>query len=234
MFETVTFLSAVLVGLLGAGHCVGMCGGISGLLSIGTEQLGLPSRLARILAYNGGRITSYTAAGALAGFASQAVSGLLPLVLARQLAMGFSAAFALLLALYLVGRGGLLIRLERVGGRVWQRLKPIGQRLIPARSAAQSFALGLVWGWLPCGLVYTVLAWALASGSPARGALLMAGFGLGTLPALITMGMAGSWILAWRNRPQVRYAAAAVLVGLAVTALWHGVGMGDHAMNHVH
>lgn len=234
MFETVTFLSAVLVGLLGAGHCVGMCGGISGLLSIGTERLSLPSRVARVLAYNGGRIASYTAAGALAGFASQAVSGLLPLVLARQLAMGLSAAFALLLALYLVGWGGFLIRLERAGGRLWQRLKPLAQRLIPARSAAQSFALGLVWGWLPCGLVYTVLAWALASGSPARGALLMAGFGLGTLPALITMGMAGSWLLSWRNRPQVRYAAAAVLVGLAVTALWHGLGMGAHGVDHVH
>lgn len=234
MSETATFLSALLVGLLGAGHCAGMCGGISGVLSIGTESLSLPSRLARTFAYNSGRIASYTAAGTLSGFASESLGGLLPEVLAHQLAMALSAALAILLALYMMRRGGFLLFLEGAGGRLWRRLKPLGQRLIPARSAPQSFALGLVWGWLPCGLVYTALAWALASGSPARGALLMAGFGLGTLPALVTMGMAGSWLLAWRNRPVVRYGAAVVLVGFAVSALWHGFEMGNPAMTHIH
>lgn len=131
----------------------------------------------------------------------------------------------------MAGYGGVLIRLERLGGHLWRYLRPVGLRLIPARSAGQAFGLGMVWGWLPCGLVYTALAWALASGTAAGGAVLMLGFGLGTLPALLTMGMAGSWMLAWRNRPVARYAAGLVLVGFAATTLWHGFEPGaSHAV----
>jgi len=234
MPESVTFVSALVVGLLGAVHCVGMCGGIAGVLSIGTEKLSVPMRLLRTLAYNVGRISSYTAAGAVAGLAGKTLGGLLPAGTAKPIAMTVSALFAILLALYLVGRGGPLLRLEGVGGRLWRYLKPVGQRFIPARNLKQSFALGLVWGWLPCGLVYTALAWALVSGSPARGALLMLGFGLGTLPALVSMGMAGSWILAWRERPMVRYTAGVVLVGFAISSLWHGLGAGGAGAGHVH
>lgn len=234
MSESATFVSALLVGLLGAVHCVGMCGGIAGVLSIGTERLSASRRLLRTFAYNIGRIASYAAAGAVAGSAGGTLAGLMPEDAARPLAMSISAAFAILLALYLVGYGSLLVHLERLGGKLWRHLKPFGQRLIPARSAKQCFGLGLVWGWLPCGLVYTALAWALVSGSAGRGALLMAGFGLGTLPALVGMGMAGSWILAWRERPLVRYTAGLVLIGFAVSALWHGLAPGDPGPAHVH
>lgn len=234
MSDAATLLSALLVGLIGAGHCVGMCSGIAGVLSLGTEKLSLPRRLVRITAYNAGRIASYMIAGALAGGVGRTLGGLLPEGLAHQVAMGVSAVFAILLALYMVGWGTVLVRVESLGGRLWRHLKPLGQRLIPARNMGQSFGLGLVWGWLPCGLVYTALAWSLASGSPARGALLMLGFGLGTLPALVTMGMVGSWLAAWRSRPMVRYAAGLALVGLAVTTLWHGLGPGGPAMGHIH
>jgi uncharacterized protein len=234
MSGTATFASALMVGLLGAVHCVGMCGGIAGVLSIGAEQLTARMQLLRTLAYNTGRIASYTAAGAIAGLAGRTFGGLLPEGTARPLAMSISAGFAILLALYLVGRGGLLLRLERFGGRLWQHLKPVGQRFIPARNLKQAFGLGAVWGWLPCGLVYTALAWALVSGSAARGGLLMLGFGLGTLPALVGLGMTGSWILAWRERPLVRYTAGVVLVGIAATSLWHGLAAGGHGVDHVH
>lgn len=232
--DSATFISAFVVGLLGAVHCVGMCGGIVGVLSIGSEKLTVRMRLLRTFAYNAGRIASYATAGAIAGLAGQTVGGLLPRGAARPLAMSISAVFAILLALYLVGRGAMLVRLERFGGRLWRYLKPVGQRFIPARNLKQAFGLGVVWGWLPCGLVYTALAWALVSGSPVRGALLMLGFGLGTLPALTGMGMAGSWILAWRDRPLVRYTAGLALVGFAATALWHGLTPGDSGMSHVH
>lgn len=234
MSETATFLSALLVGLLGAGHCAGMCGGIVGVLSVGSEKLSTGRRLLRTLAYNTGRIASYVAAGAMAGYAGQTLGGLLPAGVAPVVAMSLSAAFAVLLALYLIGWGGFLIHLEGLGGRAWRYLRPIGQRFIPARSAPRAFGLGAVWGWLPCGLVYTVLAWSLASGSSARGAFLMLGFGLGTLPALVTMGMVGSWLLQWRDRPVVRYAASVVLVGIAVGTLWHGIGPAAMNAGHSH
>lgn len=234
MSETATFLSALLVGLLGAGHCAGMCGGIVGVLSIGSESLSTVGRLMRTLAYNTGRVASYVAAGGMAGYAGQTLGGLLPSGAAPVVAMSLSAAFAVLLALYLIGRGGLLVRLEGLGAKVWRYLRPVGQRFIPARTAPRAFALGAVWGWLPCGLVYTVLAWSLASGSPTRGAVLMLGFGLGTLPALVTMGMAGSWLVQWRDRPLVRYTASVVLVGIAVGTLWHGLGPAGMHVGHSH
>lgn len=234
MPETATFLSAFLIGLLGAGHCAGMCGGIAGTLSIGTESLPARVRALRTLAYNTGRIASYAAAGALAGLAGITAGGLLPAGVAHRAAMGLSALFAILLALYMMGWGGLLVHLERAGGLVWRHLKPAAQKLIPARSAVHSFGLGLIWGWLPCGLVYSALAWALVSGGPGQGATLMLGFGLGTLPALTAMGMAGSWVLGWRRQPVVRYAAGVVLMGLAATALWHGLEPMSPVVGHMH
>lgn len=234
MTDAATFLSALTVGLIGAGHCVGMCSGIVGMLSIGTERLSKPSRLFRIAGYNTGRIASYVVAGGLAGTLGGTLGDLLPPGWAHRLAMSISALFALLLALYMMGWGAVLVRLEGAGSRLWQYLKPLGQRFIPARTAAQSFGLGLVWGWLPCGLVYTALAWSLVSGSPGRGALLMLGFGLGTLPALITMGVTGSWLLKWRRRPIVRYAAGLALVGLAAATLWQGLIPAEPITGHTH
>jgi hypothetical protein len=234
MSNGATFFSALIVGLIGADHCAGMCSGIVGVLSMGTDKLSRPARLLRISAYNAGRIASYAMAGAVAGAVGQTLGGLLPGGLAHQLAMGVSALFAFLLAAYMMGWGSLLVRVEGAGGHLWRYLQPLGQRFIPAQGAGRTFALGLVWGWLPCGLVYTALAWSLVSGSAARGALLMLGFGLGTLPALVTMGMAGSWLLAWRSQPLVRYAAGLALIGLAAATLWQGLVPADPASGHMH
>jgi len=96
----------------------------------------------------------------------------------------------ILLGLYLAGIWRVLAMLEMLGSKLWQRIQPLSSSLLPVRSARQSFMLGMLWGWLPCGLVYSVLVAALASASPLQGSMLMAAFGLGTLPALLAMGMA--------------------------------------------
>lgn len=204
------FASAALVGLLGGVHCVGMCGGIVGALS-----LGLPADRGRwpiLLSYNLGRIASYTLAGAIAGGLGYFFSGLLPVRQAQQVLLLIAGLFMLLLGLYLGGWWNLLARLEKAGGSLWKRIEPLGRGLLPVRKPSQALALGLLWGWLPCGLVYSALVWSVSAGGAWQGALLMLGFGLGTLPNLLLMGAAAGRLQGFVRRPRVRQLAGAVIV----------------------
>ncbi|MDD5247848.1 MAG: sulfite exporter TauE/SafE family protein [Rhodocyclaceae bacterium] len=179
-----TFLTLFLVGLLGGTHCAGMCGGIVGALSLQAEQG--RSALPIHLAYNLGRIASYTLAGALAGAIGYAFGDILPVQRGLYL---FASLMLLALGFYLLGATRTLALVERGGQWLWARVQPATRRFVPVRGAAQALPLGLLWGWLPCGLVYSALTTALASGSAARGALAMLAFGLGTLPNLLLAGL---------------------------------------------
>jgi uncharacterized protein len=186
------FIAVFLIGLLGGVHCVGMCGGIVSALSIQAGvQAARPSRstLTMHLAYNLGRISSYTIAGALVG-ALGSVGLLLNDVLPVQMAL-YVAANLMLIALgfYFIGATQSLAFTERLGLGLWRRIQPYTKRFLPARSVAQAYPLGLLWGWLPCGMVYGVLSTALLAGSASRGAMTMLAFGLGTLPNLLLAGM---------------------------------------------
>jgi uncharacterized protein len=192
MSEGMTLLTAFLVGLLGGVHCVGMCGGI-----VGTLTMGLPrevrNSLARLLpyqlAYNGGRILGYTAAGALMGGLGTLIAVLVPVQTAQRVLYLVAAVFMILLGLYLGGWWRGLARLEHLGAGLWRRIEPLGRRLLPIRSPLAAVGLGFVWAWIPCGLVYSVLIWSISAGGAAEGALLMLAFGLGTLPNLLGLGM---------------------------------------------
>jgi len=214
--------AAFLVGLLGGVHCVGMCGGIVGALSLGARRAGSSGPLALLplqLAYNLGRISSYTLAGALLGTLGAAFSQLLPLHLAQRVLYAVAAAVMILLGLYLGGWWFGLGRVERAGGVLWRRLEPLGRRFLPVRRIPHAFGLGLIWGWLPCGLVYRVLIWAASSGSPQQGALLLLAFGLGTLPNLLAMSLAAGFLAHWSRYPWVRRLAGALVLGFGIFAL---------------
>lgn len=214
--------AAFLVGLLGGVHCVGMCGGI-----VGTLTAGLPadarSNLARVfpyqLAYNGGRIAGYTLAGALMGALGTVMVELVPLHHAQRVLYALAAIFMILLGLYLGGWWRGLARIERLGGVLWRKLEPLGRRLLPVRSPVRAFGLGLVWAWIPCGLVYSVLVWSLSSGSAFHGALLMFAFGLGTLPNLLIMGMLAGAAARFADQALIRQAAGALVIGFGIYAL---------------
>lgn len=213
------FLALFLVGLLGGGHCVGMCGGIVGALSMGGG-----GRFSLHLAYNAGRIASYGAAGALAGLlgggfdaAGQALSGQLPVRVALYLAANL---MLILLGLYLMGATRSLHWVERAGQRLWQSVQPLTRRFLPVRGAAQAFPLGLLWGWLPCGLVYSALVTALTGGSAWRGAALMLAFGLGTLPNLLLAGFFAARLNEYLAKPVVRIAAGLVVLAIGVHGAW--------------
>ncbi len=178
-------LALFIVGLLGAGHCAGMCGGIVGALSLQSPQQGAAALWVH-LAYNLGRIASYVFAGLIAGLVGQAAGQLFALQTGLYL---FASLMLVAMGLYLLGLGQFLAPLERGGQKLWRRIQPLTARFLPVRGIAQALPLGLLWGWLPCGLVYSALTTALAAGSALKGALAMLAFGLGTLPNLLLAGM---------------------------------------------
>lgn len=180
--------SAFLVAMLGGGHCIGMCGGL--MMAVGM-QLPQPKWL-YLLTYNLGRISSYALAGALVGSLGQASSVLEFILPIQQILFLLSSLMLLLLGLYIANLWHGLLLIEKLGGRLWVRVEPWARKLLPIQYLPQAFFAGMLWGWLPCGLVYSVLIGALASGSAQNGAIMMLMFGLGTLPMLISLGFASA------------------------------------------
>ncbi|HLU77594.1 MAG TPA: sulfite exporter TauE/SafE family protein [Burkholderiales bacterium] len=233
-------LTAFLTGLFSGVHCMAMCGGVVSALSMsrgresiriepdGTASLRDESLAARVpvqLAYSGGRILSYGAAGAVAGGIGGTVL-LTQSVLPAQVILAVLAnTLLMLLGLHLAGIGNWVARMERIGAPVWRRLAPLGRRFMPADTPPRAFAVGMLWGWLPCGLVYSTLALALMSGGPADGAIVMLAFGLGTLPNLVAAGLAIERLQPLLRRQGVRRAAAALVFSLGVWGLVRTPGL---------
>jgi uncharacterized protein len=208
------FFALFLVGLLGGTHCVGMCGGIVGALSLGGG-----ARWSMHLAYNAGRIASYVLAGALVGALGAASMGLDDQVPIRVMLYILANLMLIALGLYLIGITRALAFTERAGQHLWRRIQPLTSRFLPARRVSQAFPLGLLWGWLPCGLVYSALATALTTGSPGKGALAMLLFGLGTLPNLLLAGILVTKLNNYVRRPLVRTVSGLLVLGFGVYGL---------------
>ena len=222
--------AAFIFGLLGGAHCIGMCGGIMSALTFAVPpSMRSPARLGGLLlGYNLGRIVSYMIAGALVASLGTLLGGAHDgLRLALQIV---AAGMLILMALYLANWWRGLTRIEALGRRLWRHLEPLGRRLMPVVRIPQSIALGAVWGWLPCGLVYSMLAWSLAGGDPWRGAALMGAFGLGTLPALLVTGVAARQMSALIRHPATRTLAALLIISFALWQLWQLLPSSGHVM----
>jgi hypothetical protein len=215
-----SFIALFIVGLLGGGHCAGMCGGIVGALTLQSPQGG--AAFGVHLAYNLGRIASYMLAGLLVGAVGHFAGNMLSL----QHGLYFFASLMLIaMGLYLLGITQLLAPLERGGQAIWKRIQPATRRFLPVRGAAQALPLGLLWGWLPCGLVYSALATALASGSAGQGALLMLAFGLGTLPNLLLAGLLLARFRRFAQARMTRVVSGLLVLGYGLYGLanlWRG------------
>jgi sulfite exporter TauE/SafE len=226
-----SYITAFLVGLLGGVHCVGMCGGIVGALCLGlddglnkTAQQNFKKTFPFLLLYNTGRISSYTLAGILMGSIGWLGSHLITLYSIQQTLEIIAAVFMLALGLYIAGWWKGLAKIERWGGKViWQRLEPIGRKFMPVRSYPHALFLGLVWGWLPCGLVYSVVIWTISTQSPLEGGLLMLSFGLGTLPNLLLMGVFASTLTQFIQQSWVRQVAGMLIMAFAGVMFYRGV-----------
>jgi sulfite exporter TauE/SafE len=217
-------VSALLMGLLGSSHCVVMCGGVVAMTcsALPLARRGrLAAQLPYVLAYNAGRIASYAAAGAVAG-ALGATLASFGVVERAQLALRIAAgAMMIAVGLYVAGLAHALRWLERAGEPVWRRIAPIARRLVPVRSPAQALALGLLWGWMPCGLVYAALAASVTSGGALGGAATMAAFGAGTLPTLVAMGSAAALVARLARVRWIRAAAGVAIVAFGIVQIAH-------------
>ncbi|WP_105213552.1 sulfite exporter TauE/SafE family protein [Pseudoalteromonas sp. T1lg22] len=208
----ISFAAALLMGLAGSGHCVAMCGGIAGTFQLASRDL---PPLGATLAYNVGRLSSYALAGALVGgfsaaFASQN----------NHISLGLSllsAVFMILVGLYVMRLFNPLGGIEKLGNwAIWRHIVKLNRHLMPVNSYPKALLYGALWGWLPCGLVYSALTWAIFSQSAADGALFMALFALGTLPALLALGLGANAIKGILNQTWVRLVLGNLL-------LWYGL-----------
>lgn len=220
-----TFVAAFLVGLLGGVHCLGMCGGIVGALTLGQARPGADNNgLLTQLSYNTGRISSYMLVGGIAGFLGAATLNLAQVRHAQLVLLIVAGLFMIALGLFLAGWWRGLLSVEKAGNAiVWRWIEPIGRRYIPVKSSTDALVLGGIWGWLPCGLVYSVLIWSLSAGSFLQGALLMLGFGLGTLPNLLLMGLFADKARKFTHKQGVRQVAGLLVMGFGVFQIYTAI-----------
>jgi len=218
-FLQLTAAAAFFAALAGGVHCAAMCGPLIGI-ACGARR-GRPGRawLGQALAYNGGRILSYVAAGALTGALGAAGLALRGTPALQHVLLAAMSASLILLAAHVAGLAPVVAAVERAGAAGWRRIAPLTRRFLPVDTPARAFGLGLVLGWLPCGMVYVALIAALATADPLHGALVMAAFGLGTLPNTLAISAWFGHVVAAAKGRVARYLVAAVIAALGVFGL---------------
>lgn len=223
-----SLVGAFLVGIMGAGHCIGMCGGLVGALSANIPQKNgsntLVDQLGYLFSYNSGRIISYAAAGALVGLSTNALGLLFNVDLYLLVLRIFAGIMMIITGLYIAQIWSGVVQIERLGKGLWKLVSPLANRFIPIKSKPHAFIAGGLWGWLPCGLVYSMLTWAVAAGNALDGALIMAAFGLGTLPALLSAGVAASTFSRWVQKGAVKKVSGMLLIAFGLQTIYVAIG----------
>lgn len=215
MEHNITFITLFLLGFFGGTHCVGMCGGLSSAFA-----LQLPPHLNRfwlVVLLNLGRISSYIIIGSLLGFIGQLGISLDQTRFLQNGLYIFANILLLFLGLYLSGISTAATQIEKIGKPIWRKLNPLLNKLLPIKSIPACFAVGILWGWLPCGLVYSASLYALGSGNALTGGLYMAAFALGTLPNLLAIGI---FSLQLKHILQNRYVRLVTGLSIAAWAIW--------------
>lgn len=218
-------VAALVMGLFSTLHCVGMCGGIMGVL---TSSLGAEIRTQRPVFFGYvallimGRLLSYMGAGLLVGTLGEGLFALLGEPAAVNGVRLIAALMMVMVGLYIAGWFPRFAAVERIGLPIWRWLEPLGRRLLPVSSPQQALGYGLVWGWLPCGMVYAALIMALSAGGAVDSALVMGAFGLGTIPAMMGVALFTQRLLLLSRQPRVRQWAGGVLIVLAAGMVWSG------------
>lgn len=229
-------MAGLVLGLVSGVHCVGMCGGIvaafssqPGIVRVvrGPDAPPGAPRLGLLALFNAGRIGAYTLAGAIAGSIGSAGAYVAGAVDLQTVLFLCANLMLVLIGLYLAGLSPALARVEKLGVPLWRRIQPLAARFLPADTPARAFVAGSLWGWLPCGLVYGMLATAVAAGSAEGGALAMLAFGFGTLPNLMLAGVALSRMHKFATRPLVRQLAGGLVLSFGLLGLARAADLGE-------
>ena len=218
-----TLLGALLLGLMGSAHCLGMCGGLAAMTGQGVGGL------SRVVIYNLGRLTTYALLGALAGWFGEQILAAAPKF--TLILRGAAGLLLIAMGLYVTGWWMGLSYLERGGAYIWRYLQPFTRRLLPVEHAGQALLLGLIWGLLPCGLVYSTISWALVTADWRQSALLMLSFGIGTLPAMVGLGVLHGAVVSKLKSRRFRSVAGIFII---LMGLWTIVLPLQHASHHSH
>ena len=219
-----TIAAVFLAGLGGGVHCAAMCGPLVGI-ACGPRTHGLSRTqwLCQALAYNAGRVSTYVIAGALTGAIGATGLALRGEPLTQQMVLAAMSVSLIVLAAYMAGIAPLVRAIEAAGGAAWRRIQPYSRWFLPANTPARAFGLGLVWGWLPCGMVYVALIAALTTADPLHGALVMAAFGLGTLPNLLALSAWFQYVANLARGRLLRTLVAAAIAGMGILGIARAV-----------
>ncbi|MGL6314893.1 sulfite exporter TauE/SafE family protein [Vibrio sp. WXL103] len=219
-------IGAFMVGIAGSVHCMGMCGGIASLVSLGGEQqVSSVSKLPNIVGYNLGRLSSYALFGALLGGALASLIELSELTQAFIVLRLLAAVIMIALGLYIAQWWFGILKIEKMGKGIWRIISPLTKRWLPIRSPLSAIPLGFLWGWLPCGLVYSMLTWAVISGGASEGALVMLAFGLGTLPSMLAFGIGSAAIQQLKASSFFKKIAGITLIAYGLYSAVHVITM---------
>lgn len=224
MIDFAWLFTAATMGLLGGTHCIGMCGGLSGAFTFAlpADQRHGWRLLLWQLTFNSGRLLTYTLLGLGAGFLLADLQNLGPM---KKIIPMLAGVFMILMGAYMAGWFAALAHIERLGGPLWKALAPLRQRLFPVRHGGHAIAAGMIWGLLPCGLVYSAMTLAITRAEPTQSALVMLAFGLGTLPTLLLTGTAAGQIKRLLQRPATRQTAGLLII---LFGLWTLLGTQLH------
>lgn len=226
-----TLLSVFLLGLLGGLHCAGMCGGLLTAMTFrpparngaAVVQITAPRVNTQPIFINLGRISTYTVLGAIAGGAGS-TAWVLDNILPVQRSLFFvSSILMILIGGWLLGWRGPLVWTEKIGHRLWKKLQPVAARRFRAQKPLELMLAGGVWGLVPCGMVYMVLLAALSVGNPLDGALLMAVFGLGTLPNLLLIGAGSQWLGRLGGAMTIRGTVAVIVIAMGFLGIYRAL-----------
>jgi len=218
MTESLALSTAFFLGLLGGTHCLGMCGGIAATVAVGSPEGSRGTAL--LLGYNAGRITSYGIAGAILGSLSWLIQDPTLQVIIRS----FAGLMLIFMGFYIAQWWQILTHLEKAGGLLWKKISPVASKLLPVKNLKQAMLLGLVWGWLPCGLVYSTLIWASAAQDWLMSAQLMVFFGLGTLPAMLMTGMLAQQMKQLLQHRITKQVSGVIIILMGIYTLpWQGI-----------
>ncbi len=222
--------AALAAGFLGSAHCLGMCAGISGLFAMRAGAASIRGQMPLAIVYNAGRVLSYALLGTVVAIVGQAFVDLVP-QLAAPIRL-ISGLLIIVVGLQVAFRLRILAPIESAGAAVWKRVAPAAKGIFPVTNVPRALGLGLIWGLLPCGLVYSVLLIAASTATPASGAGVMIAFGIGTMPAMLATGLSAAGVSGFADRNRVAAGLLIVVLGVATIAMPLDALLSDSAHDH--
>ncbi len=223
----ISLSAAFVAGAAGSVHCLAMCGGLAAAL--GMRSPSSPSKALRdAWLYHCGRLGGYGLAGALFALLGATLLATVNLPLLATVARTGAGALLVLAALKILLGWNLLTFIEHAGARYWKALQPIARRALQTSGVTRSLIVGLLWGWLPCGLVYSMLMFAALSGDSAHGAGIMVAFGLGTMPTMLTSSAFAARLGTWVRQRGIRQLGGALLLLFGCWTVWSALPSPHH------